>query len=85
MSEPQAGTVSTVEPQEVEVQPEAGGAGAHEGIHLPPTSVWPITLAFAVTLAASGLVFNWIVSLPGLVLFIWALHGWAQELLDASH
>ena len=72
-------------PAEHEAEPEAGGAGAHGGIHLPPTSLWPITLAFAITIAASGLVLNWMVSVPGFFLFVWALKGWAQELLDAQH
>jgi Cytochrome c oxidase subunit IV len=73
-------------PAEHEAHPEAGGAGQHgEGIHLPPTSLWPITAAFAIVIAASGLVTNWMVSLPGFVLFVIALRGWAQELLDAQH
>jgi hypothetical protein len=72
-------------PQEHAIEPEAGGAGAHDGIHLPPTSLWPITAAFSIVIAASGLVTNWMVSVPGFVLFVIALRGWAQELLDAQH
>ena len=73
------------EPAEHEALPQAGGAGAHGGVHLPPTSLWPISLAFAITIAASGFVTNWLVSIPGLVLFVLALRGWAQELLHAEH
>jgi hypothetical protein len=72
-------------PAEHDVQPEAGGAGAHGGVHLPPTSLWPITLAFAITIAASGLVTNLLVTIPALVLFVLALRGWALELLHAEH
>jgi hypothetical protein len=77
------GSVETA--HEVELQPEAAGAGHGGEIHLPPTSLWPITLAFAITLSASGLVLNWLVSVPGLVLFVIALRGWIQELLHAKH
>jgi hypothetical protein len=58
-------------------------AGGH--IHLPPDSIWPITMAFGVTMAASSLVLNWLMVLPGLFFFVWALRGWAGELLHDSH
>lgn len=70
---------------EPEAQPETGGAGGRQDVHLPPTSLWPITLAFAITIAASGLVLNWLVSIPGFLIFVWAVRGWAQELLHAEH
>ena len=87
MTSMDAGTTAVVDERadEVEVQPDAGGAHKGGEIHLPPTSLWPITLAFAITLAASGLVFNWLVSVPGLLLFVIALRGWIKELLDAQH
>jgi len=69
---------------EAEPRTESSGAG-HQGVHLPPTSLWPITLAFGITIAASGLVTNIAVSIAGLLLFVLALRGWAQELLDAQH
>lgn len=69
--------------EEEELQPDV--SGGHEGIHLPPTSIWPITLAFGITIAASGLVTNWIFGLPGFFFFVWALYGWAQELLHGEH
>lgn len=72
-----------------EVEPEAGGglhgAGAGHDIHLPPQSLWPIALAFAITIAAFGLVTNWLVSVPGLLIFVLALRGWTQELLHGGH
>lgn len=67
---------------ETQVHAEAGHGGP---VHLPPTSLWPITMAFSISLAASGLVLSWVVSLPGLALFVWALKGWVQELMDAQH
>jgi Cytochrome c oxidase subunit IV len=60
-------------------------AAAGGGVHLPPTSLWPITLAFAVTISASSLVLNMFMLIPGLVLFVLALRGWAQELLHDAH
>lgn len=66
-------------------EPAAGGHGAHGGgIHLPPTSLWPITLAFAITLGASGLVTNWFMAVPAVFLFVMALRGWAKELIHAQ-
>jgi len=69
------------------LEPEAGGAahGAGHDIHLPPESLWPIALAFAITICAFGLVTNYLVSIPGLLLFVVALRGWTQELLRAWH
>jgi Cytochrome c oxidase subunit IV len=60
--------------------PDAGG-----GVHLPPTSLWPITLAFGITIMASSLVLNLFMLIPGILLFVLALHGWAEELLHGSH
>ncbi len=54
-------------------------------VHLPPTSLWPITLAFAISIMASSLVLNLFVLVPGLILFILALRGWSKELLDGHH
>lgn len=71
--------------EELEQEPQLAAAGGHEGIHLPPQSIWPITLAFAIVIAASGLVTNFLFALPGFFIFVWALRGWIQELLDASH
>jgi Cytochrome c oxidase subunit IV len=58
----------------------AGGA-----VHLPPTSLWPITLAFGITIMASSLVLNLFMVIPGILLFVLALHGWAEELLHGGH
>lgn len=67
-------------------EPQAHAGAGHGGpVHLPPTSLWPITMAFSISLAASGLVLSWVISLPGLALFVWALKGWVQELMDAQH
>lgn len=60
-------------------------AAAGGGIHLPPTSLWPITLAFAITISASSLVLNWLMLIPGILLFVLALRGWAEELLHDAH
>jgi hypothetical protein len=73
-------------PAQGDVQQHGGDTmhGSGHDIHLPPESLWPITLAFAITVAAIGLVTNLLVTIPGVVMFAVALRGWAQELLDAQ-
>jgi len=74
------------EEAELHPEPDAGGGAAHAGgIHLPPESLWPITMAFAITIAAFGLITNLWMSIPGIFLFAVALRGWAHELLNAQH
>ncbi len=79
--------VSTEHPVEEGAEHDHGPApaGAGEGVHLPPTSLWPITLAFGITIMASSLVLNLFMLIPGILLFVLALHGWAEELLHGSH
>ncbi|HZT97818.1 MAG TPA: cytochrome c oxidase subunit 4 [Chloroflexota bacterium] len=86
MSDHEAVGTTTAVPDEVAGharEPEAAAAGS--GIHLPPTSLWPITLAFAISVMASSLVLNLWPLIPGLVLFVLALRGWSKELLDGHH
>jgi hypothetical protein len=57
-----------------------GDGEPHEHIHLPPPSVWPITMASGLGLGGMGLVTIWPVSLIGGFLFALALVKWIQEL-----
>ena len=52
-----------------------------ETIALPAPTVWPMVLAFGVTLLFGGLVTNALVSAVGLVLFLVAAVGWWRQVL----
>jgi hypothetical protein len=56
-----------------------------EHVHLPPVSIWPITLAGGITLAGMGLVTNSLVSVVGGVLSFIAIVSWVQELRHELH
>lgn len=58
------------------VEPETGELH----VHLPELSVWPITLAAAITISGAGLVTIWPVTLIGVIIAIWAIASWIQEL-----
>ncbi|HZU11905.1 MAG TPA: cytochrome c oxidase subunit 4 [Chloroflexota bacterium] len=53
---------------------------AQHEVHLPPLSVWPVTLAAAITIAAAGLVTIWPVSLVGGIVGVYAIVEWVREL-----
>jgi hypothetical protein len=47
--------------------------------HLPSSSVWPFTVAGGFTLLAFGLVTSLALSALGLVLLLWGVFGWIQD------
>ncbi len=49
-------------------------------VHLPAPSIWPVILAFGVTLLAFGVIASLVFSAVGLALFVCALVGWVGEL-----
>jgi Cytochrome c oxidase subunit IV len=52
--------------------------------HQPSPSIWPVTLAIGVGLAAVGLITNWFMLLSGAVVTALALYGWVRESLEES-
>jgi len=60
--------------------------GGSEGGRAPcDGSIWPVTLATGVGLAALGILTSWIVVVAGAVIAAFALVGWiAQALEEAS-
>jgi hypothetical protein len=63
-----------------------GGHGTHGGdIHLPPPTIWPFTTAAGVALGGLGLVTTTIVSVLGLIIMVWGLVAWVQELRHERH
>ena len=55
----------------------------HEHIHLPEPSVWPLTAGAGVSLMAFGLATSLALSALGLLLLVWGLASWIQELRHA--
>jgi len=56
-----------------------------EHIHLPPPTIWPVTVASGVALAGFGLVTLEVVSIVGLLVMFWGINGWVQELRHEHH
>ncbi|MSP12788.1 MAG: cytochrome c oxidase subunit I [Chloroflexi bacterium] len=65
------------------VQPEAAHNLQDVHIHLPPPSWWPLVLSVGIMIMAFGFVFNWIIILVGLVVFLWGVSGWIQQDVNA--
>jgi hypothetical protein len=49
-------------------------------VHLPELSIWPITLAFGITIAGAGIVTTAAVLVAGIIISIIAIIYWIQEL-----
>ena len=49
-------------------------------VHLPPLTIWPITAAAGITLGGAGLVTSPYIGIVGLLILIWAIVSWIQEL-----
>ncbi len=64
-----------------EAEPEI----AEHPVHLPPLSVWPITTAAGITVAAAGLVTSPLLGGAGLIITIIAIARWIQELRHERH
>jgi cytochrome c oxidase subunit 1 len=51
-----------------------------EHVHMPSPSIWPLTLAFGVSMVGLGFLTNWVFIVFGAVFCVWAFWGWAQEM-----
>lgn len=60
--------------QESEHQP-----GSHEGIHLPPPSIWPVVLAVGIAVLLLGLVLNLALLIVGVIVFVASLALWVRD------
>jgi len=47
--------------------------------HTPQISIWPLVLAFAITLIVIGIMATWIIALLGIAVLIVSIFGWATE------
>jgi hypothetical protein len=64
-------------PEEVHHGEDAPPAG--EPVHLPGPSYLPVVTAAGITLAVTGLVIFWPVSVIGVVIFLIAVTRWIRE------
>ncbi len=56
--------------------------GNGEGVHLPAPSFWPILLAFSMPIIGYGVMFSLWLTIPGGILMMASLYGWALEPAD---
>jgi hypothetical protein len=52
--------------------------------HGPAPSIWPVTLALGVSIAAAGVVTHWLVVVSGLLLTVLAIAAWTAELIGGE-
>jgi cytochrome c oxidase subunit 1 len=56
--------------------------GDATGVHMPSPSYWPLIVAIGLPLIAYGLIFNLAWAVPGVLLVLGGLYGWALEPAD---
>ncbi len=79
-------TIGGVEVASFEVAEEESKMSAHDlGIHLPPPSLWPIILAFAITLFFGGWLVHWGVAVVGGLMILGAAFAFAFEPGHSGH
>ncbi|HVB33824.1 MAG TPA: hypothetical protein VNJ52_05555 [Patescibacteria group bacterium] len=71
-------------PSHPEGEAQRAPAGPAQTIPMPSPTVWPLVLAFGLTLVAAGLVTTLAVSVLGLLLGVWGAVGWFREVLPAE-
>ena len=64
---------------------EHNHTGSHEEtegfVNLPTPTIWPFILAFGISLAITGLVTHWVITLLGICLIVPAVVGWFSQVL----
>ena len=68
--------------RQVHTGAELAQPGNGEGVHLPAPSYWPIIVAFSLPIIGYGLIFNLWLAIPGVLLMLGSLYGWALEPAD---
>jgi hypothetical protein len=59
-----------------------GSHGETEGfVNLPKPTIWPMILALGISLAVTGLVTHWVISLLGICLIVPAAVGWFSQVI----
>jgi hypothetical protein len=52
------------------------------GVHLPRPTVWPLALAWGISLILAGVVIHLGFTVFGIVVVVLAIRGWIREILD---
>lgn len=61
---------------------DTGSHGETEGfVNLPTPTIWPFILALGISLALTGLVTHWVITLLGICLIVPAVVGWFSQVL----
>jgi hypothetical protein len=63
---------SVAPPEEMEVE--------EHPVHLPPLSIWPVTLALGITITGAGVITTLPITIAGIIISIIAIIYWVQEL-----
>jgi len=53
--------------------------------HLSPQSIWPITAAAGIALSGAGFVTNFFITAGGVIVLLYAIFMWVQELRHEPH
>lgn len=56
-----------------------------EHIHLPPPTIWPVTTAFGAALGGFGIIISLPFCFAGVVIMLWGISQWVQELRHEPH
>ena len=60
-------------------EPEAQHTEAHEAIHLPPPSIWPVLVAVGIALVLTGLILNLVMLIAGAVILVLSIAMWIRD------
>lgn len=70
--------------------PHAEEHAGETHVHLPPQSIWPVTVAFGVGVGGAGAVLGWqgadnLIVAIGVLIVAYGLTNWVQELRHERH
>ena len=60
-------------------EPEAEHPEAHDAIHLPPPSIWPVLVAVGIALLLTGLILNLVMVISGAVIAVLSIAFWIRD------
>jgi cytochrome c oxidase subunit 1 len=56
--------------------------GTAKNVHLPSPSYYPLVIGFSLPIIGYGLIFNFLICIPGAILLLWGVYGWVFEPAD---
>lgn len=63
---------------------DAVGPPEHPGLYLPHTSVWPLGISMGAAVTLAGVAIGWWILIPGAVLLVHSIIGFAAQSRDRS-